>query len=359
MKRLASFLSVALVAVFAMVSVVPASAAPSSTRSSSGLSIIPRINLQINPGQTVTSKLVIGNLSNTTDLNLTLRPIDFTFSNDSGVPKLFLAQNAPQTTWSIKPFINIPGGIVVPKGQTKTVPFTLSVPKGQGAGSYYSAIEYESGNSNGGSVSLSATGVSLVFVEVPGIVHEDVSLQKMGAYQTANQGVTGGYAFINTIMPRNVAFSLKNNGNVAESPSGTLTIHDMWGNKVANITNVNPSQDLALIGQTRLFLNCIKSQPTSVTLGGSTTHSQTCTNPHLWPGMYTMTLDSFYGQNGNQTKELTATATFWYMPWWAIVVLLLIVLLIVGAILRIRYKIRKHRSTPHVQRARTFRLGRK
>ena len=354
MKRFVSYLGAALAVLLFMVGGMPASAA--TPASSTGLSIIPRINLVVNPGQSTTSKLVIGNLSQTADLDLTLKLIDFTFTNDTGTPKLFLSNSAPQTTWSLKPFVSMPQSVVVPRGQTKTVTFSVKVPKNQGAGSYYSAIDYQSGTGNGGNVTLNASGVSLVFLSVPGIVHEDMNLQKFGTYQTDTDGVTGRFTYVNTNMPEWIGTLLQNNGNVAESPAGSITIHDMWGHKLTTISNFNPNQSLAILGQTRLFLSCIKNAPTNVQLDNSITKSETCTNPHLKPGFYTLNFDAFYGQNGNQTKEITGTAHFWYLPWWVIVVLIILVLLIVGFIFWVRRKIRKAKNrskTPN------FKAGRK
>jgi hypothetical protein len=303
----------------------------------------------IEPGQQQTNKLVIGNLSNSADLDINLRMVDFTYNGNSGVPKLYLAANAPQTTWSLKPFTSMPTDVVVPKGETKTVTYTVKVPKGQGAGSYYSAIVYSTGKTTGGSLNLSASGVTLAFLSVPGIVHENMTVQKLGAYQTKDKGATGGFAYINTIMPMYIGHLLKNEGNVAEAPSGTLKVHDMWGHMVANVSNTNKNGSLAIIGQTRLFLNCIKDAPVLAAQGQQNSQAlqnPVCANPHLWPGLFKLDLDVFYGQNGNQTKELTASSTFWYLPWWFIAALIALLIIIVGIIWMIRRKMKKSKGKP-------------
>ena len=40
------------------------------------------------------------------------------------------------------------------------------------------------------------------------------------------------------------------------------------------------------------------------------------------PGFYRLSLNLFYGQNGNRTQEITGSSVFWYMPMWFIVVLI-------------------------------------
>lgn len=341
MKRFSSFLGAMLAVLLLAVSVLPASAAPSSTTGgSSGLSITPKKNYIISPGQTVTDKLTIGNLDQSATLNLSLRMIDFTYSNQSGTPKLNLAANAPQTPWSLKPFTTLPKNVTVPPGSTQTVNYSISIPKNLGAGSYYSAILYQASGANGGNVALNASGVTLVFVSVPGTVKENMTLQKFGAYNSNDNGTTGSFVFIDiNQQPQMVAYALKNEGNVFESPAGNVIITDMFGHQVANVTT-NATQSLALLGQTRLFTSCIKTVQEKIKLEGGTSTNTSCTSPGLKPGRYTAKLDVFYGQNGNQTHEITATAHFWYLPWWFIIICLAILAIIIFVIWWLQRKIR-------------------
>ena len=339
MKRFISSLGASLALLVLLVGVMPASAATSG--SSSGLSITPRKDYVINPGKTVHDKLRIGNLSGNAALTVSLRMIDFTFTDQSGTPKLFLADNAPQTAWSLKPFTNLPKSVTVPAGQSKLVDYSITIPKNQGAGSYYSAIMYQAGGKGGGNVSLNASGVSLVFVSVPGIVHEDLAVQKLGAYASDDNGVTGKFIFIALgNAPKMLGYTIKNNGNVAEAPAGSLTLKDMFGRQVKTVNSTNVNSSLALIGQTRLFTTCIKTVQQQVEFEGGTSKNTACTDAKLIPGRYTISLDLFYGQNGNQTKEVTATASFWYLPWWFLIAIAVVILLIVWFIFWVRRKLR-------------------
>ncbi|HSX31452.1 MAG TPA: hypothetical protein VLE99_06050 [Candidatus Saccharimonadales bacterium] len=336
MKRFFSSLSAALAVLLVVVSASPAWAAPSS----SGLSISPRKNYLINPGQTVTDKLTVGNLSSTADLNLSLRMIDFTFSDQSGTPKLNLAANATPTPWSLKPFTTLPKTLTIGHGDTKTISYSITMPKKQGAGSYYSAILYQASGANGGNVALNASGVTLVFVSVPGTVKENLALQKFGAYNSEDNGSTGSFVFIDTNeQPKMVAYVLKNEGNVFESPAGSVIIKDMFGHTVATVPT-NTIASLALLGQTRLFTSCIKTVQQKIQLEGGTSKNTTCTNPGLKPGKYTASLDVFYGQNGNETKEITAVASFWYLPWWFIILVLVILAALAAGIWWLQRKIK-------------------
>lgn len=345
MKRLFSCLSVALSIVAMAVSSLPAAAVGSS-----GLSITPRKNYIIEPGKSVTDKLTIGNLDATQDLNVSLRMIDFTYTDQTGTPKLYLAQNAAQTPWSLKPYTTLPQSLTVPHGSSKTINYTINIPKTLGAGSYYSAILYQAGGANGGNVALNASGVTLAFVSVPGVVNEKMTVQKLGAFNSDDNGTTGSYVFIAASgAPKMIAYALKNEGNVAEAPAGNITLKDMFGHTVNTIDQTNTAGALALRGQTRLFATCIKTVQQQIKLEGGTSSNTSCVTPKLIPGRYTASLDVFYGQNGNQTHELTATAHFWYLPWWFLAILLAIILLIAGGIWWLQRKIKLILNGPKVR----------
>jgi len=332
----ASFVAIATVISYA---VIPVSHTAALT-SSGSLSIVPTKNYVIQPGATTKDTLVISNLDTILPLQLTLRVIDFTFTDDSGTPKLILDPNAPQTTWSLKPFLTVPKSVTIPAGGTKTLDMSVSIPAGHGAGSYYSAILYAAGSGQGGNVGLSASGVTLVFTTIPGKVNEDLKLEKFGAYLLQTQTTHPDYVSVTGTEPWSIAYTLKNNGNVTESPVGTITYKYMFGS-TQTITNVNPTSSLALIGQTRTYNSCIKLQTQDVKLNGSVAPSTTCVSPGLWPGYYTTSLDLFYGQNGNRTQEITGTGSFWYLPIWFVITVLVVLLVIAFFVWRLVRRVRR------------------
>jgi len=340
MKRLKSIIAVALVVMSAVISAI-APALPANAVSSSSLSIDPRKNYQIEPGKSQNDTLNITNMDSVNDLQLSLRVIDFSFTDNTGTPKLFLDPNAPQTTWSLKPYMTVPESVTIPAGSSKSIKIRVSIPKNVGAGSYYSAIIYSAGSGSGLNVGLSASGVTLVFVSVPGKVNENLALKQLGVFDLSSAVANGGeYKFTSTKQPVNIGYTLKNEGNVTESPAGTITMKYMFGKKIA-INDINPVGSLALIGQTRTFTSCIKLKEQSADFQGSSTHTQTCDNPGLWPGYYSISFDGFYGQNGNQTKEVTGSGGFWYLPWWFVITFLVIVLIIAFFVWRLVHKLRK------------------
>lgn len=321
MKHIKSLVLAAFAVLLSVSYVLPATQVAAD--SSSALSIAPKKNYVIEPGNSVQDKLTISNLDHSTPLNLSLRVIDFSFTGNGGTPKLFLDTNTPQTTWSLRSYLKVPQTVSVEPGKTKQVDINVAIPQGHGAGSYYSAIIYSSGAGQGGNIGLNASGVTLVFVNIPGKVKENLQFTHLGAYDKTAQGDLSGYHYFNTKAPDTIAYTLKNNGNVVEAPAGNITLRDVFG-RTTTINELNPSGSLALIGQERTFTTCIKLKPEDVKLGGSTTKTTTCDQSGLWPGYYTVSADLFYGQNGNLTQEVTKVAGFWYLPWWFIAVMVVV-----------------------------------
>jgi hypothetical protein len=336
MKRVKLIVLAALVAVTGVFSTLQVSnALADDTGSSSALSIAPKKNYLIEPGKSVDDTLTVRNLDDTEDLTLTLRVIDFSYTGDDGTPKLLLDQNAPQTTWSLKSYLTVPETVTIPAGASKQVPISVAMPANLGAGSYYSAVLYSTGAPNGGNVGLAASGVTLVFVSVPGLVNENLALQKFGAYHEKTSTKDAGYSFITATMPLTLGYTLKNEGNVTESPVGSIKLKYMFGQET-DINDINPVGSLALIGQTRTFTACIKLK--TVTSNSDPTKN-TCVDPGLWPGMYTASLDAFYGQNGNNTQEIVKNATFWYLPWWFVITFLIVLIIVAFFVWRVVVRI--------------------
>jgi P pilus assembly chaperone PapD len=125
MKRFKSIAVAACAILMAAAYIMPV---PQVSAASASMSIAPKKNYVIEPGKSVKDKLTIRNLDNNQELNLTLRVVDFTFTDDGGTPKLFLAEDAPQTTWSLKPFMTVPKTVTIPPKGTKTLDMSVSIP---------------------------------------------------------------------------------------------------------------------------------------------------------------------------------------------------------------------------------------
>jgi len=310
---------------------------------SNGLGITPRKDYTINAGQSISDTLYLSNLSSTRALTVTIKIIDFEAANNSGTPELLIAPNAPQTAWSIKPFITIPSTVSVAAGGSTNIPFTITIPASQGAGSYYSAIEYAAKSIAGqGNVGVAASSASLIFVTVPGKTTELMRLIKYGAFTPSADDQTGQFSnWYFTSAPKELAYLLENEGNVAEQPSGSILLKNIHGKVIREITNANPNDSLALINQTRRFEACIVAGNQKVSSpNGQVATQLICENPKLSPGRYTALLAVYYGLNGNPTQQILATTTFWYLPFWFLIIVLGGLGIVIYVLFKLVHKIR-------------------
>ena len=286
---------------------------------SNALSVVPRKDYTIEPGKSVEDTLVVKNLDSKEPLHLNLRVIDFTFRDQTGTAELMLDEDAEQTTWSLKPFLDIPEKVTVQPRETVTLDIGVEIPEGHGAGSYYSAIVYSTVAGEEGHLGVSASSTTLVFTSIPGDVNENLELEKLGAFNPNAQR----YSFFNNSKPGVIGYTLKNEGNVTQAPLGTITLKHTFGHEVT-INDINPTKSLALIGQSRTFESCIKLKRENVDFEGTRSEAASCDTPTLWPGRYSVNMAAFYGQNGNVTQELNGKGSFWYLPWWFVITVLAI-----------------------------------
>lgn len=300
---------------------------------SNAIGVNPHRNYIIKPGGKVNDTVTISNLSKKDALTVNISVIDFKAQDETGTPSLMINSNQ-STTWSLKPYLTIPSQETIPAGGSVDVPLTITMPKDIGAGSYYSAIRYSAINSQTGkNLNVASSAVTLVFAQVPGSTHSNLSLLQFGTF-TPNSNLTSGEfgSFYSASKPQYVSFRLRNNGNVAEQPEGSILVRDIFGHQVKLIQNVNPNGDLILIGQTRRYDVCLNEKDTTTTTSNATI--ATCDPPSLMPGYYKASMDVVYGNGtrGSASHEIKDTAGFWYLPVWFIIALVVVILLVVGVI---------------------------
>ncbi|HEX8763061.1 MAG TPA: hypothetical protein VF733_04875 [Candidatus Saccharimonadales bacterium] len=334
MKKIARVVSL-LLAVITLVSVSSVSA-----QQSNGLGISPRKDYTVQPGKTVKDTLYIRNLSLTQDLQVDIRLIDFGAANETGTPALQLGENQPQTPWSLKPFATVQQNVKIAAGKSANVPIAITIPANQGAGSYYSAIEYTAKNPvTKEKMNVAASAVTLAFATVPGEAREKLDLKKFGMFVGDPKDIAKGEfkSFYLGSTPKEFAYRLTNSGNIAEQPTGSLLVKNMFGTTVKEVTDANPKKQLVLLGQTRRIQACLKSSVLeSKDPNATVSQKEECDDPGLLPGRYTAQIALYYGLNGNNSQEILASTSFWYLPWWSVVAFVVVILLIVGLIWLIR-----------------------
>ncbi|MBA2279197.1 hypothetical protein H0V99_02025 [Candidatus Saccharibacteria bacterium] len=286
---------------------------------SNALSITPRKDYTLRAGEVVNDTLTITNTNRDSPLQLRLSVVDFTAQDETGTPQLLRGETTQKTAWSLRDFIEMPEQVVVDAGATVQVPVVVRMGTEVGAGSYYSAIEYAAVNDiRDDQVNISASGVTLMFVKVPGQAREQLNFLQFGAF-IPDPGGTGG-AFTGLFFndrPKVLAYRLKNEGNIAEQPKAVIVVKNSGGKEMYVIQNANPKSQIALLGQARRFDACISPETVQQTTdNGVEIDAVICGDTNFKPGRYTAELSVLYGENGNETREITAKATFWYLPWW-------------------------------------------
>lgn len=334
-------------AVLAVLAMVAVSQIGQITAQSNALAISPRKDYVLSAGESTDDTLSVTNRNTQEELNLKLTVVDFQAQDETGTPQL-MRNITERTAWSLKEFITMPDQVVVPPGETVRIPITISVPANAGAGSYYSAIEYAAVNPlSDEQVNIAASGVTLVFLKVPGQVKQQLDLLQFGTFVPEQSGQGGHFAglFFGE-RPKVLAYRLENQGNIAEQPSGSILVKDFGGNVVYEIEDANPKNQLALRGQTRRFDACINPENINQTLeSGADVNAVVCGDTEkLKPGRYTAELSLYYGENGNETQEITAKASFWYLPWWFVGLIVGLLLIVAGIIVYIVRKVQGYRG---------------
>lgn len=312
---------------------------------SNALAIQPRKDYNLKAGEAVEDTLTITNRNNDAPLNLDVVIVDFQAQNETGTPQLMRGATE-RTAWSLKNYIDIPQQLTINPGETVRVPITIQMPSDIGAGSYYSAIEYKASNpTTDEQVNIAASGVSLVFVKVPGQTKQQLTFHQFGAF--VPDGGSGGSfkGLFFSDKPKVMAYRLKNDGNIAEQPNASIVIKNFSGKEVYTIKDANPKDQLALRGQTRRFDACIDPENVNQTTeSGVDINAVVCGDTSFNPGRYTAELTVLYGENGNETREITAKATFWYLPWWFVGVMVVALAIVAGIVVYIVRRVKDIRG---------------
>ncbi len=339
--------SLRLLAVFAVLAGFVAVQLGQLSAQSNALAIQPRKDYNLSPGESVDDVLTVTNRNTEQPLNLKLTVVDFQAQDESGTPQL-MRNSTERTAWSLKNYIEMPQQVTVNPGETVRIPITISMPADIGAGSYYSAIEYAAvGPTSDQQVNISASGVTLVFVKVPGQAKQQLTFEQFGTFVPDDSGTGGSFRGIFfSDKPKVLAYRLTNEGNVAEQPNASIVVKNFSGETVYMIADANPKDQLALRGQTRRFDACISPEDiTQTTETGTDINAVVCGDTEKFsPGRYTAELTVLYGENGNETREITAKATFWVLPWWFIGLVAIGIAIVAGAIMYVYRRVQDVRS---------------
>jgi hypothetical protein len=279
--------------------------AQEETTTGSGLSISPtRTDLVINQGASGDLNISVKNVTGG-KIIAKVFVNDFESDGVSGEPQL-ITDSSVKSSSSIKDFISGIEDITMDVGETKNLTFKIEIPANASPGAYYGIIRYQAVPANpddaegAGQVALTASVGTIVLIDVPGEVRQNMVVEKLSAYLGDKSGI------LFTRKPDQIGLNINNKGNGFARPFGTVEVTDMFGSKVHSyeLNNSNP-RGVVLPETTRLFKDKLENVSK--------------------PGRYTITANVSHTNGG---EVLTIQSTFWYLPVWFI----LTVLALVGAL---------------------------
>jgi hypothetical protein len=252
-----------------------------------GLEISPPLaELKADPGQTVTAKVKVRNVTRET-LIVNAEVNDFTAGNEEdGQPRLIL-EEGEKSPYSVKDWITTISEITLKSEEQKPVTITLQVPQNASPGGHYGVVRFTGTppGVEGTGVSLSASIGALVLVNVSGDVQESAKIVELF---TAQNGEKRGFFEYG---PITLAERIENTGNVHIKPTGTVRVTNMFGQETATFS-LNDRGGNILPASIRKFEQQLDKK--------------------LLFGRYKFQADVVYGSD---SKILSDSVTFWVIPY--------------------------------------------
>ncbi len=292
------------------VAVLPVLTGAQANETGNGFRVSPvRSELMIEKGSSETLNVTV---ENPTDANVIARAVvnDFVASeNEDGEPRLILDEDTPAPKNSFKSLVGSLPDVQLGPREKKELPVTITIPENANAGGYYGAVRFvPASSSDSGNVALTASVGSIVLVRVPGDLTERLNLVELGAAK-----VGGNVMSFLTSGDVQVITRLKNTGDIHVQPFGKVQVKNMFGKVVQEFElNANEPRANILPESTRRFEDKLNKPK-----GG-------------WIGRYTITANIGYSQGSGDL--ISTTASFWYVPMWAVAALFVLLAAIIGAI---------------------------
>lgn len=282
------------------------------SKDASALSLSPvRIEVSGNPGEKITKEMVITNESEGTSVYYSSYS-NFEASGDTGSPSFVEPKN------DIGTWMTTTASIDLKAKESKTIEFSINIPKDAEPGGHFGAIFWGT-NPNNGSTGVSVgskTGI-LVLLSVNGDVKEAGGLVD---FNTKDNKI-----FYNTL-PVSFTYRFKNDGGDRIKPVGKIVMHDLLYIPEDKI-DANPGGGNVLPSSTRRFnvdwVRNPRSQdyvaPTGV-LGSFFSQALYQWNNYAF-GPYFAKLNLLYSTNATRVSD---TVFFFVFPWQLLICLALI-----------------------------------
>ncbi|MFH1253365.1 MAG: hypothetical protein V1664_03485 [Candidatus Uhrbacteria bacterium] len=279
------------------------------------------IELTGDPGSVLKQEITV---INTKDAEQTyyLNTRKFTAQGDeSGTPKFVPSEeNSDLVNW----LSFSSQAVIVPARSFAKIPFSISVPFGTPAGSYFVAVTVAENPSEivaANGATIQAETASLIFLTVNGETNLAGQLLDFQVDPVDTNQILSTYKY-----------RVQNQGNVYFAPQGTITLKDIFGRTILT-ADANQQAGRILPNSTRTF-NGVLGQNNQESFFTLLKHQFSV----FTAGPITAYLEINIGESG---PTITATDSFWYIPWELFSMLILAILIILIAYGLVRMKTKK------------------
>ncbi len=253
----------------------------------------PSIKIALNPGSK-TEKII--KITNHTDQPLVFSSnvIDFIVTDKSGTPELLPPDSKVDNKYAASTWATVlPDSFIVPAGKAVSTTVYIQVPGDAHPGGRYFSVAFKPSGTDfaGTGAAVNTVAASLVYLTVNGPTKESARVTSFVAPNFSEFG------------PINFTTEIKNLGDIHANPKGVIEVKDMFGKKVfgtALESNVN-----IFPGTSRIYKSKLDTK---------------------WLfGKFNASFSGYYGATNN--LPLTATLSFWVIPYKLIVLVLAAIVL--------------------------------
>jgi hypothetical protein len=250
----------------------------------------PVLSLSADPGQTITADISLRAVS-ASGLIVNGQVNDFVADGEDGTPRIVL-DTSIENPFSLRAWLSPLPVLNLQANEVKKLTITITVPSNASPGGYYGVVRFTGTppELEGAGVSLSASLGTLILLKINGNANEQLSIEQ---FFVSNKGKPGS---LFESAPIAFVERLKNTGNIQESPSGVVTVKDMFGRTVVTL-GVNQPPRYVLPQSIRKFEQSVDES----NIG----------NKILF-GLYHADLTVKYGTNG---QTVTSSVSFWVIPY--------------------------------------------
>ncbi|MDP3986039.1 MAG: hypothetical protein U1C53_03440 [Candidatus Veblenbacteria bacterium] len=266
----------------------------------SAISLAPlTFELTANPGETVENVVRVYN-NGDQPVTVVMQVQDFAAAGERGEVVL---QEADNHTFSLASWVSVePTDFVLPAKEFKPVTFKVALPPNAEPGGHYGTVLASvTGVASGTGAALAQKIGSLILLQVPGVISEQLALASLEAPGFSEYG------------PVTLTARFKNDGSVHLKPRGFVLVKGMTGREVARLDI--PQQNVLPTSVRRIDVDFL--------------------GKWHW-GRYTATLTAIYGSTN---EPLSASVAFWIFPWKVSLAVLIAAFIVLYALYRGRRRL--------------------